>query len=99
MSRRQSYIRALRAVGFLDSNDGAFSMWKLRLGGHDIGCHLDEQFGLQWKTGPMKEKSAAEQGSETTTTNKKTKYNFSFVSCHAVKLSYTHEALMRLYNN
>jgi hypothetical protein len=59
MSARQSYIRALQAVGLLDSDDGAFSMWKDRLGGHNIGCRLDEQLGLEDGTYEGKSRSRA----------------------------------------
>jgi hypothetical protein len=47
MSTRQSYVRALKAAGLLDCNDGAFSNWMHRFGEHDIGCHIDERLGLE----------------------------------------------------
>jgi hypothetical protein len=40
-----------------------------RFGEHDIGSHIDETLGLEEGTYSMKEKAAAEQGSETTTTD------------------------------
>jgi hypothetical protein len=49
-------------------NDGAFSKQMHRFGEHDIGSHIDEQLGLD--EGTMQEKSATEQGSEITTSNK-----------------------------
>jgi hypothetical protein len=70
----RSYVHALKAAGLLDSNDGAFSKRMHRFGEqHDFGRHIDEQRGLE--EGTVQEKAAAEQGSETTTSN-----NFSALS-------------------
>jgi hypothetical protein len=57
MYLRQSDVRALKAAGLLDSNDGAFSKWMHLFGERDIGVHDDEQLGLaRRRTLPMKEK-------------------------------------------
>jgi hypothetical protein len=47
MSTRQSCIRALRAAGLLNSNDGVFSKLMCRCGERDIGRQIDEQLGLE----------------------------------------------------
>jgi hypothetical protein len=47
MFTRQSYVRALKAAGLLDSNDGAFNKWMRRLGECDIGLHIDVRLELE----------------------------------------------------